>query len=181
MIKLCLLSPIQLCHGHLSCQGFGSRLCWCKGCWVASQMLGNLKSCLGCDTAGSPWVPTAHPGHYYLFSPRSHLLLWQKPNSWSGLCLDALSYNCMAYESLTFFHARFQILKFSIGDYSLFLKSLYVFSNTDCMWSLRLELREVGKQRSLLELKGDWKHISKLPILKRRKILSGKRSSQEIS
>lgn len=47
-------------------------------------------------------------------------------------------------------------------------------------WGLRLYLREAGKQRSLSELKGGWKDISKLPILKRgKKIISGKRPSQE--
>lgn len=116
---------------------------------------------LGSNCTPRPLLP--------LLSEESSLLLWQKLDSWSGLCLDALSYNCLAYESLTFFHARFQVSKFIIqyGYYSLFLKSLFIFSNTGCMWSLRLELREVGKQRSLLELKGDWQHISKLPILKR--------------
>lgn len=40
------------------------------------------------QTAGPPRVPNACPGHFYPLTPQSHLLLWQKPDRWSGICLD---------------------------------------------------------------------------------------------
>lgn len=88
-----------------------------------AEVLDNLNSCLRGDTAGSPWVPNEHPGHCYLLWG---VLSGYDKSQTKYLFRHSRLQLCGLRQSLTFSHARFWVLKFSIKCYPLFLKTTYI-------------------------------------------------------
>lgn len=88
-----------------------------------AEVLDNLNSCLRGDTAGSPWVPNEHPGHCYLLWG---VLSGYDKSQTKYLFRHSRLQLCVLRQSLTFSHARFWVLKFSIECYPLFLKTTYI-------------------------------------------------------